>query len=228
MVGTIDLLKRFFVYCVGLLVLALGVAFSINSNLGVSPVNSLPYVLSLITNLNLGLAVTLVFSLYLVLQVLIERRDFKWINLTQLLATVLFGYFVDFTKTLLGTFSLPTYFGQLTMLGISIVLMAIGLSIYLAADLVVMPIEGLTLTLHKRRQDRTFGWVKSRLDTSVVIIGVALSFAFLGDLQGIREGTVLSALLIGRLMPWIKRLTGPPIERFMRKKEQSPKPVELR
>ncbi len=227
MTQIIDFSKRLMVYSLGLLILALGVAFSINSNLGVSPVNSLPYIVSLITGVNLGYTVMAVFAFYLVLQVLIEKRDFKWINLTQLLATVLFGYFVDFTKNVLGTFSLPTYAGQLTMLGISIVLMAIGLSIYMGAGLVVMPIEGLTLTLHKRRQDRTFGWVKSRLDTTVVIIGVFLSLALLGKLQGIREGTILSALLIGKLMPYIKILTDPMVARFIKKKEQSPLPVEL-
>ena len=38
--------KRIVIYLAGLFFVALGVAFSVNSNLGVSPVNSLPYVVS--------------------------------------------------------------------------------------------------------------------------------------------------------------------------------------
>ena len=48
------MLMRILLYCVGLMFLAFGVAFSVNSNLGVSPVNSLPYVISLILKVDLG------------------------------------------------------------------------------------------------------------------------------------------------------------------------------
>ena len=46
--------KRVILYAVGLLFMAFGVAFSVNSNLGVSPVNSLPYVISKIIHMDLG------------------------------------------------------------------------------------------------------------------------------------------------------------------------------
>ena len=37
---------RVLFYCIALFFMALGVAFSANSDLGISPVNSLPYVIS--------------------------------------------------------------------------------------------------------------------------------------------------------------------------------------
>ncbi len=46
--------KRVILYAVELLFMALGVAFSVNSNLGISPVNSLPYVISKIIHMDLG------------------------------------------------------------------------------------------------------------------------------------------------------------------------------
>ena len=52
---------RILLYCVGLMFLAFGVAFSVNSNLGVSPVNSLPYVISLILKVDLGRCIIGVF-----------------------------------------------------------------------------------------------------------------------------------------------------------------------
>ena len=48
------LAARAAVYCVGLLVLSFGIALAVNSNLGVSPVSSLPYVVSQILNISLG------------------------------------------------------------------------------------------------------------------------------------------------------------------------------
>ena len=38
----------------------------------------------------------------------------------------LFGYFVDFAKAVVGDFALPTYPGQLIMLAVSMVFVALG------------------------------------------------------------------------------------------------------
>ena len=54
----VQLIIRMGVYCLGLMLLALGVAVSVNSNLGVSPVNSLPYIVSLIINVPMGTCVS--------------------------------------------------------------------------------------------------------------------------------------------------------------------------
>ena len=136
--------KRVILYAVGLLFMAFGVAFSVNSNLGVSPVNSLPYVISKIIHMDLGNSVILVFSCYILVQILVMRRDFKWINLTQLIFSTIFGYFVDLAKWIVGDFAIPTYAGQLLMLAISILLVAIGVSLYMGVKLVNMPMEGMT------------------------------------------------------------------------------------
>ena len=69
-------------YTLGLFSLAIGVTLSIKSQLGVSPVNSLPYVVSQVMNLELGLVTTLVFTVYVLMQILLLRKDFKIYNLT--------------------------------------------------------------------------------------------------------------------------------------------------
>ena len=62
------LAARLGIYCLGLLILAFGIALAVNSKLGVSPVSSLPYVASLITNISLGTCTTVIYGLYLLLQ----------------------------------------------------------------------------------------------------------------------------------------------------------------
>lgn len=118
---------RIILYIIGLFFMAMGVAFAVNSNLGVSPVTSLPYVISLIVNMELGTCVITVYGVYIVLQILILRREFRLINLTQIIFSTIFGYF---TKWLLADFTLPTYGGQLVMLAISIVAVAFGVFLY--------------------------------------------------------------------------------------------------
>lgn len=199
-------------YAFGLLVIAFGVAFSVNSDLGVSPVNSLPYVISQITGTALSTCVILVFCAYIVIQVLLLEKEFHPIQLLQILFSTLFGYFVDFAGWIVGDFAIPTYVGQLTMLAISIGLIALGVLLYVEAGLVPMPMEGLAMAVAKKT-GRPFATMKILVDCLSVGCAVAVSFIFLKDLVGVREGTVITAIAAGkvvgllkvRLSPWLHR-----------------------
>ena len=208
-------IRRILVYTLGLWVLAFGVAISVNSNLGVSPVNSLPYVVSLITGKELGTCVIMIFLIYIAVQIVILRKEFQWFNLAQILCSTVFGYFVDLSKWILGDFALPTYAGRMVMLAVSIVLVSIGIFLYLSVDLLNMPMEGMTKAMTRKIfKKMQFHQVKVLTDCTVVGLGIVLSFVFMGEVQGIREGTVLSALLVGKVMKQLQKWWLPGIERF--------------
>ena len=204
---------RVVLYVIGLFFMALGVAFAVNSNLGVSPVTSLPYVVSLISGTALSTCVIIVYGIYIVLQILILRREFRIINLTQIIFSTIFGYFTDFTKWLLADFTLPTYAGQLVMLAISIVVVAFGVFLYMEVDLVPMPMEGLTQSI-ARKVGKPFHNVKIVVDCSSVILGIILSFVFLHGLLGIREGTVITAIVVGKVMGLFRKPLQPIVQKL--------------
>ena len=204
---------RVLIYCLGLLSLAFGVAFSVNSNLGVSPVNSLPYVISRILNVQMGTCVTAVFCFYILLQILILGRKFNPVNLLQILFSTIFGYFVDFAKMVLGDFAIPTYFGQLTMLAISIPLIALGIVLYMDAQLVPMPMEGLSSCLADKF-GVSFPNMKTIIDCLVVGIGLVLCFVFLGGLDGLREGTIITAVVTGKVIAILKKPLSPVLKKI--------------
>lgn len=204
---------RVLIYCFALLLMAVGVALSVNSNLGVSPVNSLPYVVSQILNVQMGSCVTVIFCFYILLQVLLLRREFQPVQLLQIVFSTIFGYFVDFAKRVVGDFAIPTYFGQLTMLALSIVLIALGVLLYMDVQLVPMPMEGLSSTIAKKI-NRPFPTMKMAIDCLVVLIGVVLSLVFLGKLDGIREGTIITAILVGKLIAILKKPISPVVNKI--------------
>ena len=204
---------RALVYCLGLLFLAFGVVLSVNSDLGVSPVTSFPYVISRIVQAPLGLCVTLTYCGFILLQILLQRREFQPINLLQILFSTIFGYFVDFVELLVGDFVLPGYVGRLAMLGISIVLIAVGLVTYMDAQLVPMPMEGLTACIAKKL-GKPFATLKTFLDCLIVLTGVVLCLVFLGEVTGIREGTVITAMVAGKLVGLVKKWLSPVIQKI--------------
>lgn len=205
---------RIATYAIGLLILAFGVAFSVNSDLGVSPANSFPYVVSLILDTKMGNCVTVIFICYILMQILILRKDFQWINLSQILFSTLFGKFVDFAKLVLDGFCFPTYAGRLLMLAISIVLIAIGISMYMGAKLVNMPTEGLASAIAAKLPNKEFHQTKVMVDCASVGTALILSVCFLGGLQGIREGTIISAIVIGKVIPYANKVTKPILQKF--------------
>ena len=209
----IQFLIRIAVYCLGLLLLAFGVAISVNSNLGVSPVNSLPYVVSQILQVQMGSCVTAIFCFYILLQILIQRREFHPVNLLQILFSTLFGYFVDFAKALVGGWAFPTYFGKLVMLAMSIVLIALGVLLYMDAQLVPMPMEGLSSCVAKKL-GKPFPTMKTVMDCVIVGTGLTLSLVFLGKLDGIREGTIITAVVVGKLIAVCRKWISAPVKKL--------------
>ena len=201
--------KRFFaqvlVYLFGLLVLAFGTALAILSDLGISPVISLPYAVHAISGLGAGLTVSLFFVVCIALQILILRGGFRWLDLSQILFSFVFGYLVDFALFVMGSFALSTYAGRLAMLAVSMVLVAVGIALYLEAKLVNLPAEGLILAIVSKIPNATFDRVKIVMDCALVLLAVSLTLALLGGVYGVREGTVFSAILIGKLIPYTKK-----------------------
>lgn len=196
---------RIFFYVLGIFCIALGSNVAVNSQLGTSPVNSLPFSIAEVSGADRGICVTAVFLVYILLQALILRRDFKPKNLLQIVFSTLFGYFVSFTGQFVAGFSIPTYFGKLAMIGISILLIALGLVFYLTADIVPLPMEGLALAVSSKLTSFQFHNVKVMLDcasvalaVTVLLVGGAITRQ---PIQWtVREGTALSAVLVGKVM----------------------------
>jgi len=196
---------RIVVYLLGLLVLSFGVALAITSGLGVSPINSLPFVLSLIAGVTPGTTAAIVLVIFIAAQFALLRRDLPLINVTQILAALVFGLFLDVALFIVGDFTLPTYAGQLAKLLVSIIIIAFGVSIYMEAQLILLPTEGI-VTAVARKIGKPFPRTKVIFDCVMVATSLTLSLVFLDELSGVREGTVFSALLVGRTIPLAKSL----------------------
>lgn len=200
--------SRIFFYCFGFYLIALGVVFSVASNLGVAPASALPYVASQITLIDLGLCVTLSHVLFLLMQVLILGRKFQPHALLQLISAVVFGYFITLAQWSLTWLPQAGHYGiQMFYCLMSIFFVALGVLVYLNVELIPLPAEGAVAAIHQRF-GCTFSTSKIIFDSLSVILAAITAWACLGAMIGLREGTVLSALGIGLSMKLIRRCTG--------------------
>nr|WP_281418724.1 cytidylate kinase family protein [Clostridium frigoris] len=125
----------------------------------------------------------------------------------RLLPTRLFAYFTDFTMGLLSWISVTSYPAQIGLFVLSCLILALGVSMEVTADVVMMAGEGVVSAISIVTK-KEFGKLKVAFDVTLVICGFVFSFILFHRLNGIREGTVLAALLVGTLVRLInKRLS---------------------
>lgn len=199
--------KRLLLYLSGFIILAAGVNVSKTAQLGISPVSAIPYAMELIWGVELGKA-TLAFNILLIaVQIILLRKNFKPVQLLQIVCTYLFAVFVTYTGGgyLLFWLPLPTfYIMQLIYLFISIILIGVGASFYLIPGFVPLPAEGLANAIVELSKDKIkFPNAKVAVDSCMVAISAILSIVFLGGFKSVREGTIIAALLIGKVVGYV-------------------------
>lgn len=199
------MLKRITIYCIGLFIIAMGISLSVKSNLGVSPVNSLPYIMSLIFKVELGLCVTLVFISMIVLQLLILRKEFRIYDILQVFCASLFGYFVTLSNIMLSFLVPEHYLARIICLAISIIMIGIGIYIYLQANFIPLPAEGVVIALKKKTVFQ-FHNIKVGFDLTMVVSSLIISFLFFQKIHGIGIGTILASILIGKVVGFVPKI----------------------
>ena len=196
-------LKRYLIFLVGLFVNSLGVSLITKANLGTSPISSIPYVLSLNFPFTLG-NFTIFFSIFLiVLQLIILRKNFKLEHILQIPVSIIFGYFIDLTMILFFWVNPEAYIMKIVYLLIGCLILGVGVYMEVLADVVMLPGESFVRAIVLTWKTN-FGTTKICFDVSMSVIAAVLSFVFAGNLAGVREGTVIAALLVG----FIARLIG--------------------
>lgn len=199
--------NRYIVYIISLFIISLGASLSIKANLGTSPLICIPYVSSLITNLTVG-TTSFIFSIILIaIQVILLRRGFEKRQFLQIVIGTIFSLFIDVTLMMISFINLTDYISQVFILLLSCVVMAFGVLLEVKTEVVFIPGDGFIVAIAKVLK-KEFGKVKPYCDVSFVVIAVILSFAFLGYLAGVREGTVISALIIGPIVRIFKKYLG--------------------
>ena len=207
MTNKTELIKRYIFLLVGLFVNGLGVSYITKAGLGTSPITSIPYTLSLGFTPTVGMF-TLVFNIFLViLQVILLRRNFQLQNLLQLPIIALFSFFIDLTMSLLGFMQPETYAMKVVSLIVGCLILGFGVFMEMVANVAMLPGEA-TVRAVSDVFSTDFGKTKIAFDSSMTVIAAILSFIMFRHLDGVREGTIVAAILVGFIARLFKKYIG--------------------
>lgn len=183
----------------------MGITFVTKSNLGTTAIASIPYVLSLAFKPSFGMFTFLANLTFLLMQILILRKDFPKIQYLQLIVGPILGLFVDIWMSFFGFLNPINFLSRIAVTILGCFVLAMSITLQLKADVVVNPGEGIVNTLAYKAKTE-FGKIKSYFDISLIIIAGILSFILMGKINGIGLATLITAALIGPLVRLIAKI----------------------
>ena len=193
-----EIIKRYLTFIIGMFIIGMGIAFTRHAKLGVSPVSSVPNVLSYkFTFFSLGQWLTVTNIIFVIIQILILRKNFKLYQLLQIPASFISGIFTDFNLKLISNIPTDLYLEQLTITLLGVLLLSLGIVITVLANVLMNAAETLVKAISDTT-NKNFVSVKIIFDVSWVVFSIVLSLIFFDfKIVGTREGTVIAAILTG-------------------------------
>lgn len=202
-----ELIKRYIFLLVGLFINGLGVSFITKAGLGTSPITSIPYTLSIGFKPTVGMF-TLFFNILLILlQIILLRRNFKLENLLQLPIIALFSFFIDLTMIMLEFLQPQTYILKILFLIIGCGILGFGVFMEMVANVAMLPGEA-TVRAVSDVFNTDFGKTKIAFDSSMTIVAALMSVVMYHTISGVREGTIVAAILVGFIARLLKKKIG--------------------
>ncbi|MCI1922005.1 MAG: DUF6198 family protein [Liquorilactobacillus nagelii] len=201
---------RYFLLLVGLFFNALGVSLVTKAALGTSPLAAIPYSLSLVVSqLSLG-EWTIIFSLFLIVgQILFEIDQLKWSEImVEILLSFIFGDLIDWTMSWLRHVIMQNYWQSLFLLLFGCLVISLGAYFEVIADVAMLPGDAFVRAI-SRYFNIEYGKIRVMSDISMSVIGAIICLTFLSNLSGVREGTLISALVVGNLVKLLLKVAKP-------------------
>ena len=198
-------IERLVWFSAGILINSFGIVLITKGALGTSQIYSIPYVLSLqLPSISFGMFSFIMNMVYIVLQALLLRRQFKPIQLLQIVVNVVFSASIDVFMAMLSFYAPQQLFTRVLSAVAGCIVLAFGISVEVAPDLIMVPGEGIVAAISKV-SGRRFGSVKVMFDVTLILIAALLSWLFFGNIVGVGVGTLLSAVSVGQFVNLINR-----------------------
>lgn len=229
------IIKRAYVYrglfyAAGLFILAFGITLNTKTGLGVSPIISVPYSISMVWNKNFGNMTLVVYLIFVLVQMALHsifrksaskaeesgvtakrKAGLRWVLLADLLQFPLslvftrllnlFGAWIPDLAVAYADGFAGSFVGRFLFLLLAIVLTGVGAAMSLDMRLVPNPGDGIVQAIADV-WGKSVGFTKNCFDLFNICITMMVGLLFYGRIVGIGVGTVAAVLGVGRTIAW--------------------------
>lgn len=199
MLYTSSLIKSYSLFMLSLIVMGLGISLVTLAYLGTTPITSPPFTASFSVPISFGMLTMLMNFIFVLIQIILLGKEFKREQYLQLLVGPVLGVAIDGWSLIISLYLTENYLVKLGMVILGCIIIALSTIIQLKANVVNNPAEGIVKAIAYKK-NKEFGDIKLYFDITLVIIALIISFVTLGEIQGVREGTIISAIIIGPMI----------------------------
>ena len=212
-----QVIKNYALFLIGLFIASMGVALSAKAGLGTSPVASVPYSVSLVNHtLTFGWWLNMWSVLQIAVQIALLRKKCKPVEIIiQTVLAFVYGYLTDFSCKLISGLQANTYIMQFALMILSCFVLGFGIWIQFKGGVAMLPGEAMNRAISEVT-GKKYENIKIFFDVLYIIVAAAICFIFIGKLEGVREGSIIAAVLIGNIIKLYNKL----FDRLTRKEPQ--------
>ena len=195
------MIKNYALFLIGLFIASMGVALSAKAGLGTSPVASVPYSVSLVNHtLTFGWWLNMWSVLQIAVQIALLRKKCKPVEIIiQTVLAFVYGYLTDFSCKLINGLQANTYIMQFALMILSCFVLGFGIWIQFKGGVAMLPGEAMNRAISEVT-GKKYENIKIFFDVLYIIVAAAICFIFIGKLEGVREGSIIAAVLIGNII----------------------------
>ena len=203
------IIKQYLLFLTGLFIASMGVAFSTIAGLGTSPVASLPYSVSLVSSLfSFGGWLNMLSVIQITVQVILLRKKCKPLEIViQTVLAFVYGYLTNFSCWLIKDVSVENYFEQLMYMFIGCFVLAFGIWLQLKGKVAMLPGEAMNRAISEVTGKR-YENIKILFDIVYIVLSAVICLIFIGELKGVREGSIIAAIAVGSIIKLYHLLFG--------------------
>ena len=192
---------QYILFLTGLFIASMGVAFSTKAGLGTSPVASLPYSVSLVSSLlSFGGWLNVLSVIQIAVQVILLRRKCKPLEIViQTILAFVYGYLTNLSCWLIRDIPVNGYPEQLLYMAVGCIVLAFGIWMQLKGGVAMLPGEAMNRAVSEVTGKR-YENIKILFDIIYIALSAVICLVFLGELKGVREGSIIAAVAVGLLI----------------------------
>ena len=196
-----QVIKNYALFLIGLFIASMGVALSAKAGLGTSPVASVPYSVSLVNHtLTFGWWLNMWSVLQIAVQIALLRKKCKPVEIIiQTVLAFVYGYLTDFSCKLISGLQANTYIMQFALMILSCFVLGFGIWVQFKGGVAMLPGEAMNRAISEVTGIK-YENIKIFFDVLYIIVAAAICFIFIGKLEGVREGSIIAAVLIGNII----------------------------
>jgi uncharacterized membrane protein YczE len=202
----------------GMVVLALGISLNAKTSLGVSPIISTAYCVSVITGYNFGNMTFVLYTLLVCVEIVIhlsrKLRKQAALDCLQVLVSLVFTRFLNVfdwiipdlgSEAMKGTFA-GSLAGRILILLVAIIFTGIGAALSLNMRIIPNPGDGIVQTIADAA-GKDNGFVKNCVDITCVVVTCLTGLLLEHRIIGIGIGTLMAMIGVGRVIAVFNKAT---------------------